>query len=124
MSLEFLHSDKAPAAVGPYSQGTKGGSVVFVSGQLPIKDGELQEDVKKATQASLENVLAVVEAAGGKLEDIARVGVFVQDINDFGAINDVYTEFFGEHKPARALVEVAALPKGAVVEIEATAIVG
>ena len=124
MSLEFLHSDKAPVAVGPYSQGTKGGSVVFVSGQLPIKDGELQEDVKKATQASLENVLAVVEAAGGKLEDIARVGVFVDDINDFGAINDVYTEFFGDHKPARALVEVAALPKGAVVEIEATAIVG
>ena len=123
MSLEFLHSDKAPAAVGPYSQGTKGGNVVFVSGQLPIKDGELQEDVKEATQTSLENMLAVVEAAGGKLEDIARVGVFVQDINDFGAINEVYAEFFGDHKPARALVEVAALPKGAVVEIECTAVV-
>lgn len=122
MALEFLHTDKAPAAIGPYSQGTKGGNMVLVSGQLPIKDGELQTDVEKATLASLTNVLEIVKAAGGKLEDIARVGVFVKDMNDFGKINDVYTEFFGDHKPARALVQVAKLPKDAVIEIEATAI--
>lgn len=122
MALEFLHTEKAPAAIGPYSQGTKGGNMVLVSGQLPITDGELQTDVEKATLASLTNVLEIVKAAGGKLEDIARVGVFVKDMNDFGKINDVYTEFFGDHKPARALVQVAKLPKDAVIEIEATAI--
>ena len=80
-------------------------------------------EVKAATQASLDNVLAIVEAAGGQLTDIARVGVFVKDIADFDAINGVYTEFFGDHKPARALVQVAKLPKDAVIEIEATALV-
>lgn len=126
MSVEFVKTHKAPAAIGPYSQGTigtKGASVVLVSGQLPIKDGELVTDVKEATQTSLDNVLEIVIAAGGKLSDIARVGVFVKNIADFDAINEVYTNFFGDHKPARALVEVAKLPKDAVIEIEATALV-
>lgn len=126
MSVEFISTHKAPAAIGPYSQGTmglKGAQVVLVSGQLPIKDGELVNNVKEATQTSLENVLAIVEAAGGKLTDIARVGVFVKDIADFNDINEVYTEFFGDHKPARALVEVSKLPKDAVIEIEATALI-
>ncbi|MDO5754724.1 MAG: Rid family detoxifying hydrolase [Tissierellia bacterium] len=121
--MKFLHSDKAPAAIGPYSQGTKAGNQIYVSGQLPIVDGELQTDPAKATKASLDNVLAVVEAGGGKLEDIAKVSVFVKDLNDFGTINEVYAEFFGDHKPARACVEVAKLPKDAVVEIEAVAFV-
>lgn len=126
MAVEFIQTHKAPAAIGPYSQGTiglKGAETVLVSGQLPIKDGELMTEVKAATQASLDNVLAIVEAAGGQLTDIARVGVFVKDIADFDAINGVYTEFFGDHKPARALVQVAKLPKDAVIEIEATALV-
>ncbi|MDO5718568.1 MAG: Rid family detoxifying hydrolase [Tissierellia bacterium] len=125
MALEFLKTDKAPEAIGPYSQGTKGNNTIFVSGQLPIdmECGELVTDsVEKATKASLSNVLAIVEAGGGKLEDIAKVGVFVKDINDFAAINDVYTEFFGDHKPARALVQVAKLPKDALIEIEAIAV--
>ena len=121
--MKFLHSDKAPAAIGPYSQGTMVGNQIYVSGQLPIVEGELQTDPAKATKASLDNVLAVVEAGGGKLENIAKVSVFVKDLNDFGTINEVYAEFFGDHKPARACVEVAKLPKDAVVEIEAVAIV-
>ncbi|MDL2310517.1 Rid family detoxifying hydrolase [Peptostreptococcaceae bacterium OttesenSCG-928-C18] len=126
MSVTFITTHKAPAAIGPYSQGTrglKGADTVLVSGQLPIKDGELVTEVKAATQTSLDNVLAIVEAAGGKLTDIARVGVFVKDIADFDAINEVYTNFFGDHKPARALVQVAKLPKDAVIEIEATALI-
>lgn len=123
MSLEFLKTGKAPTAIGPYSQGAKIGNLIFVSGQLPIKDGELQTEVKSATLASLTNVLEIVKAGGGKLESIAKVNVFVKDMNDFEAINGVYTEFFGDHKPARALVQVAKLPKDAVIEIEAVATV-
>ncbi|MDO5689893.1 MAG: Rid family detoxifying hydrolase [Tissierellia bacterium] len=126
MALEFLLTEKAPAAIGPYSQGTKGAGVLFVSGQLPINPatGELVTDsVEKAAKTSLNNVLAIVEAGGGTLESIAKVNVYVKDMNDFGAINGVYTEFFGEHKPARALVEVSRLPKDALIEIEAIAIV-
>lgn len=123
-NVEFLHSDKAPAAIGPYSQGTKAqGKQIYVSGQLPIKDGALQTEIKSATKASLENILEVVKAGGGKLEDIVRVGVFMTDLGQFTDMNDVYTEFFGEHKPARAAIQVCALPKGAIVEIEAIAVV-
>ncbi|MDO5017852.1 MAG: Rid family detoxifying hydrolase [Lagierella massiliensis] len=126
MGLEFIKTHKAPEAIGPYSQGTvgeKNSKVLLVSGQLPVKDGELKTEIKEATLTSLENVLAIVEAGGGKLEDIARVGVFVKDMDDFSEINKVYEEFFKDHKPARALVEVSKLPKDAVIEIEATALI-
>ncbi len=126
MGLEFIKTHKAPEAIGPYSQGTvgeKGSRVLLVSGQLPIKDGELKTDIKEATKASLENVLEIVIAGGGKLEDIARVGVFVKNMDDFGEVNKVYEEFFKDHKPARACVQVCKLPKDAVIEIEATALV-
>ena len=109
MSVEFLKTDKAPAAIGPYSQAGKVGNLIFVSGQLPITNGELQTEIKAATLASLES--------------IAKVNVFVKDMNDFEAINGVYAEFFGNHKPARALVQVAKLPKDALIEIEAIAAV-
>ena len=122
-NVEFLHSDKAPAAIGPYSQGTKAAKQIYVSGQLPIKDGELQTEIKAATKASLENVLEIIQAGGGKLENIVRVGVFMTDLAQFTDMNDVYAEFFGDHKPARAAVQVSALPKGAIVEIEAMAVV-
>ena len=114
MSVEFLKTDKAPAAIGPYSQAGKVGNLIFVSGQLPITNGELQTEIKAATLASL---------GGGSLESIAKVNVFVKDMNDFEAINGVYDEFFGNHKPARALVQVAKLPKDALIEIEAIAAV-
>ena len=122
MSVEFLKTDKAPAAIGPYSQAGKVGNLIFVSGQLPITNGELQTEIKAATLASLTNVLEIIKA-GGCLESIVKVNVFVKDMNDFEAINGVYAEFFGNHKPARALVQVAKLPKDALIEIEAIAAV-
>lgn len=123
MSVEFLKTDKAPAAIGPYLQAGKVGNLIFVSGQLPITNGELQTEIKAATLASLTNVLEIIKAGGGSLESIAKVNVFVKDMNDFEAINGVYAEFFGNHKPARALVQVAKLPKDALIEIEAIAAV-
>lgn len=126
MNIEFLATEKAPAAVGPYSQGIKAGQFVYTSGQLPIdpKTGELvQEDIQTAAKLALENVKAVLEAGGAKLEDIVKVTVFVKDMNNFGQINQVYSEFFAGHKPARSLVEVARLPKDGVIEIEAVAFI-
>lgn len=121
--MEFISTDKAPSAIGPYSQATLVNGLIFVSGQIPInpESGELETDIEKATLRSLTNVLAIVEAAGSKLEDIAKVNVFVKDMNDFNRINAVYADFFKNHKPARALVQVSVLPKNAVIEIEAIA---
>lgn len=124
MSLELIVTEKAPAAIGPYSQGVKGSNIIFTSGQLPIdpENGELVMEIKKATKQSLENVKAVLEKAGATLDDVAKVTIFISNMDDFGAVNEVYGEFFNSHKPARSCVEVARLPKDAVVEIEAIAI--
>lgn len=124
MKIEYLSTEKAPAAVGPYSQGIKAGQFVFTSGQLPLdpKTGQLvQDDIQTATRVALENVKAVLAASGATLEDVVKVTVFVKDMNDFSKINEVYAEFFANHKPARSLVEVARLPKDGVIEIEAIA---
>ena len=121
--MKFLHSDKAPAAIGPYSQATSANKTIYVSGQLPIVDGELQTDIKKATNASLDNILHIIETEGAKIENITRVGVFMKDLSQFQDMNEVYAEFFGNHKPARSAVQVAALPKSAVIEIEAIAVI-
>lgn len=124
MKIEYLATEKAPAAVGPYSQGIKAGQFVFTSGQLPLdpKTGQLvQDDIQTATRVALENVKAVLAASGATLDDVVKVTVFVKDMNDFGKINEVYAEFFANHKPARSLVEVARLPKDGVIEIEAVA---
>ena len=125
MSLRFLSTDKAPGAVGPYSQGVKAENIIYTSGQLPIDPttGELSKgDIQKETRLCLENVKAVLESAHASIEHLVKVTVFVTDMNDFPKINEVYAEFFGEHKPARSLVQVAALPKGADIEIEGIAI--
>lgn len=126
MSLEIITAENAPAAIGPYSHGTRCGDFIFTSGQCPFYPGtgEVEHDVKKATALTLKNVLTIVEAGGGKKEDIAKVEIFVKDLANFGAINEVYAEFFGAHKPARYCVQVAALPKGVELEIAATAYVG
>ena len=124
MALEFLSTDKAPAAVGPYSQGVKTGNLVFSSGQLPVdpETGKVSNgDIQKETKFCLDNVKAVLEAGGARVEDIVKVTVFVTDIGNFTKINEVYAEFFGDHKPARSLVQVSALPMGADVEVEAIA---
>ncbi|WP_422486283.1 Rid family detoxifying hydrolase [Gudongella sp. DL1XJH-153] len=125
MNIQKIATEKAPAAVGPYSQGMKAGDFVYTSGQLPIDPatGQLvQEDIQAATRVALNNVKAVLEEGGASLETVVKVTVFVKDMNNFGAINEVYAEYFTDHKPARSLVEVARLPKDGVIEIEAVAI--
>lgn len=124
MSLKTVCTEKAPKAVGPYSQAIKSGNFLFTSGQLPINpsDGELvSEDIEKAARQSLENVKAILEAEGYKLEDVVKTNVFLKDMNDFAKVNKVYEEYFNVHKPARSCVEVARLPKDGLIEIEVVA---
>ncbi len=126
MTMELISTKKAPEAIGPYSQGIKRGHIIYTSGQLPIvpETGELLKgDIKGATRQSLENVKAILEEAGATLNDVVKVTVFVADMNNFPLINDVYAEYFSEHKPARSLVEVSKLPKGGDIEVEAMAII-
>lgn len=126
MSIEIIATDKAAPAVGQYSQGTKAGNMVFTSGQLHIdpKTGEMLEgDIKDQARLALNNVKEVLKAGGARLEDVVKVTVFVQDVDQFGKINEVYGEFFSTHKPARSLVEVARLPLGGQVEVEAIAVI-
>lgn len=124
MKIELLSTKEAPGAVGPYSQGTKCGNMIYTSGQLPI-DPEtgnlLTGDIQEQAKRSLENVKAVLKSAGATLEDVVKVNVYVTDIEKFSLINEVYAEYFSSHKPARALVEVSRLPLGGEIEIEAVA---
>ena len=120
--MKYIHSDAAPAAVGSYSQGILTGKTIYISGQLPVMDGVLQTSVDKATAASLANVLSIIQTEGGKKEKIVKCVVFLTDMNDFKAMNEAYARFFGEHKPARSCIEVMGLPKDAVLEIEAVAV--
>jgi len=121
--LRVVKTDKAPAAIGPYSQGILSNGFLFVSGQLPLNPitGELLNDFQSAVEQAIKNVISVVEAAGGKLEDIVKVTVYIRDMQKFSIFNEVYSKFFSEHKPARAVVEVSNLPKNALLEIEAIA---
>ncbi|MGR5590385.1 RidA family protein [Peptoniphilus grossensis] len=123
--VKTLHTDKAPAAVGPYSQATEVNGFIFTSGQIPLvpETGELvSDDIKKATARSLNNIKAILEEAGSSLDKVLKVNIFLDDVNDFAAVNEVYAEYFTEHKPARSCVEVANLPKKALIEIEAIAV--
>nr|WP_315671577.1 RidA family protein [Clostridium sp. 19966] len=126
MMKEILKTEKAPAAIGPYSQGIKAGNFVYTSGQLPIDMNTgilVEDDIKKATAESLNNVKAILNAGGAELEDVVKVVIFMKDINDFTAMNEVYGEYFKENQPARSCVQVAKLPKDALIEIEAIAVV-
>lgn len=125
MNKEIISTQNAPQAIGPYSQGIKIGNMVFTSGQIPLntETGELVTEIKAATKQSLENVKGVLEAAGSSLDKVVKVGVFVKDMNDFAAVNEVYAEYFKENPPARSCVEVARLPKDSIIEIEAIATV-
>ena len=124
---KVIHTNNAPAAVGPYSQGIKAGNTIYVSGQLPINmvTGELYKgsDIKEETRLSLMNVKAILEEAGATLADVVKCTVFIKDMNQFGLINEMYAEVFQETKPARVCVEVARLPKDANVEIDAIAVI-
>lgn len=121
MSKKIISTDKAPAAIGPYSQAVQHGDTLYVSGQLPLnpETKEMEEDVSKQARQSMENIKAIVTAANSSMDKVIRCGIFVTDLGDFAAINDVYASFFSGDFPARATVQVAALPLGAKVEIDA-----
>jgi 2-iminobutanoate/2-iminopropanoate deaminase len=124
MSRQIIATDKAPAAVGPYSQAVQVGDLVYTAGQLGIVPGAKEfagPDIEAQTRQALENVKAVLEAAGSCLQHVVKTTVFLQDIEEFGRMNGVYAEFFPENPPARSAVQVAALPLGGRVEIEAVA---
>ena len=120
-------TDKAPAAIGPYSQCNIAGDTIFVSGQLPLDPatGAFPEGIEAQTRQSLTNIKNILEAAGATMDDVVKTTVLLTDINDFAAMNGVYAEFFAEGKyPARSAFQVVAVPKGAMVEIEAIAYIG
>lgn len=126
MAIEAIATEKAPAAIGPYSAAVAApaGKVIHVSGQLPIDPATgafAGEDIASQTRQSLTNIKCILEAAGASMADVAEVTVLLDDIDDFGAMNEVYGEFFEAPYPSRAAFEVAALPKAAKVEIKATA---
>ena len=125
MSKKTVVTSSAPQAIGPYSQGITAGDFVFTSGQLPMNmaTGELEiNDIEAATRYALENVNAVLHAAGSDIARAVKVTVFLTDMNDFQAMNKVYADFFYDDPPSRSCVQVAALPKGVRIEIEALAI--
>ena len=125
MKHQVIHTDNAPKAIGPYSQAVKAGEMLFVSGQVPFvpETMEIVEgDVKAQTAQSLKNVQAILTEAGLDFSNVVKSTVFIKDMNEFAQINEVYAEYFGENKPARACVEVARLPKDVKVEIEVIAI--
>ena len=125
MANQVIHTENAPAAIGPYSQAVKAGNLLFVSGQVPFvpETMEIVEgDVKAQTAQSLKNLQAILKEAGADFSNVVKTTVFIKDMNEFAQINEVYAEYFGENKPARACVEVATLPKDVKVEIELIAV--
>ncbi len=126
-SKQILTSEQAPKAIGPYSAGIRTGNLVFTAGQLGVdpSTGEfVSDEISAQTGQALKNLQAVLEAGGASLENVVKATVFLRDMDDFGAMNAVYAEFFTQNPPARSAVQVARLPKDAAVEIEAIAIVG
>ena len=124
---QAIFSGSAPAAIGPYSQAIQAGQTVYVSGQLPIDPSTgafAGEDIKSQTRQSLTNIKAILTEAGMSMADVTKTTVLLADIAEFGAMNEVYAEFFAEPFPARAAFQVAALPKAAKVEIECVAVKG
>ena len=124
MNKEIISTKKAPSAIGPYSQGMIVGDLVFTSGQIPLnpENGELVTEISKATVQVMANLSAVLEAARSSLEKVIKTTIFLQDLNDFEKVNEIYGDYFKDNLPARSCVQVAKLPKGAIIEIEAIAI--
>ncbi len=120
--MNYIHTEKAPAAVGPYSQAVLAGNTLYVSGQIPFVPATMtlvSENVEEQAQQSLANIKAIIEEAGFTVESVVKCTVFLTDMNDFAAVNGVYADFFGDHKPARCAVEVSRLPKDVKIEIDA-----
>ena len=122
-----ISTPEAPSAIGPYSQAIRAGDILFVSGQIPIdpSTGKLIENgsIKAQTQRVLENLVAIVRAAGGSVENVVRTTVFLRDMNDFAEMNSVYGEFFKSAPPARSTVQAARLPRDVSVEIDCIAVI-
>lgn len=121
---QIVNTDKAPAAIGPYAQANKIGNMVFTSGQIPIlpETGEIvQGDIKAQVKQVLDNLQEVLKAAGTNMDNVVKTTIFLKDMNDFAAVNEVYAQYFPQNYPARSTVQVAKLPKDAGVEIEAVA---
>lgn len=122
MPRQPIATDQAPAAIGPYSQAVRSGRQVFLSGQIPLDPatGQLVEgDIATQTRRVFENIKAVCAAAGGSLDDVARIGIYLIDLGDFAAVNAVMAEYFSAPYPARSTIQVSALPRAAQVEIDA-----
>ena len=121
---QIISTEKAPAAIGPYAQGVAAGKLIITSGQLPLDPatGAFPEGIKEQTRQSLTNVKAILEEGGADMKDVIKTTVFLSDMNNFAAMNGVYATFFQDACPARSAVEVARLPKDALVEIECIAV--
>lgn len=121
--MEFLTTDKAPAAIGPYSQAVKFNGMLYTSGQIALElNGEMVEnDIKKQTRKIFENIKAILEDNGTFMSSVVKVNIFLTDMNDFGIVNVLMAEAFGDHKPARSTVAVKGLPKNAMIEMDVIA---
>ena len=127
MSRQSIHTDAAPAAIGPYSQAVRSGQTVYLSGQIPLDPatGALVEgDIAAQAQRAFDNLKAVCEAAGGSLDSVVRLGLYLTDLGDFATVNAVMADYFSAPYPARSTIQVSALPKGAVVEVDAVLVLG
>lgn len=122
MSRKIIHTDKAPAAIGPYSQAVRVGDTVYLSGQIPLDPATgllVEGDISAQARRAFDNLKAVCEAAGGSLSDIARLGLYLTDLGNFAAVNAVMGEYFQAPYPARSTIEVSGLPRGAGFEVDA-----
>ncbi|MDQ1118174.1 MULTISPECIES: RidA family protein [Pseudoxanthomonas] len=127
MTKQIIHTDHAPAAIGPYSQAVRAGDTVYFSGQIPLDPatGNLVEgDITSQARRSFDNLKAVAEAAGGSLGDMVRLGLYLTDLSQFAAVNAVMQEYFSAPFPARSTIEVSGLPKGALFEVDAVMVLG
>jgi 2-iminobutanoate/2-iminopropanoate deaminase len=128
MSRKVISTGDAPKAIGPYSQAIQAGGLLFCSGQIPLdpKSGDMvgASDVRAQTKRVMENLGAVLRAGGASFASVVKTTIYLADLQDFGTVNEIYGSYFQDAPPARATVQVAALPKGALVEIDAIAMVG
>ena len=123
MSKKIISTDKAPAAIGPYSQAVEAGGFVYASGQIPIDPatGNIPEGIEAQAKQALTNVKNLIEAAGLTLDNVVKTSVFIKNMGDFAKVNEIYATFFTKDYPARSCVEVSALPKGVLIEVEVVA---
>ncbi len=121
--MKAIKTNKAPEALGPYSQAIEVDGYIFTSGQIPADPatGDLKADIKEATKQSMENIKAILEEAGSSLDKVIKTTIYLTNMKAFGDVNEVYGTYFTDHKPARSCVEVLSLPKGSLIEIEAIA---